>query len=186
MTSAPGGSGKCSPTGRPSPVSEGVAAWACVLCEDASRQSWALKLHQTSGLRCPHRVKPALAFASRTGDRAQTRGYPGAIVCFECAGYSMPSRAMLKAIDAFRDQQEGQRASQASPRQAERHAAFIPAGRLQARHETRSRDIFPGHLADCDCRPVMSGLRPQPAEVPHGRAPGAPRGNRASPLHRLR
>jgi hypothetical protein len=101
-----------------------------VLREDASRQSSALKLHQTSGLRCPHRVKPALAFASRTGDRAQTRGYPGAIVRFECAGYSMPSRAMLKAIDAFRDQQKGRRARQASPRQAERHAAFIPAGRL--------------------------------------------------------
>ena len=76
MTSAPGGSGKCSPTGRPSPVSEGVAASACVLREDASRQSSALKPHQTSGLRCPHRVKPALAFASSTGDRAQTRGLP--------------------------------------------------------------------------------------------------------------
>ena len=29
MTSAPGGSAKCSPTGRPSPVSEGVAASTC-------------------------------------------------------------------------------------------------------------------------------------------------------------
>jgi hypothetical protein len=48
----------------------------------------------------------------------------------------MPSRAMLKAIDAFRDLQEGQRASQASPRQADRHAAFIPAGRLQASSKT--------------------------------------------------
>jgi hypothetical protein len=27
-----------------------------------------------------------------------------------------------------------------------------------ARHEARSRDIFPGDLVDRDCRPVMSGL----------------------------
>jgi hypothetical protein len=44
-----------------------------VLREDASRQSSALKLHQTSGLCCPHGVEPAVAFASRTGDRAQFR-----------------------------------------------------------------------------------------------------------------
>ena len=59
-----------------------------------------------------------------------------------------------------------ERASQASPRQAERHAAFIPAGRLHAspstgdlrdnsndtatdaRHEARNRDIFLGDLVD--------------------------------------
>ena len=91
-----------------------------VLREDASRQSSALKLHQTSGLRCPHGVEPALAFASRTGDRAQTRGLPWAIVRFECDGYSMPSRAMLKAIDAFRDQQKA--SAPARPRRGRRSA----------------------------------------------------------------
>jgi hypothetical protein len=91
-----------------------------VLREDASRQSSALKLHQTSGLRCPHRVEPALAFASRTGDRAQTRGLPrGHRAPCEC-GYSMPSRAMLKAIDAFRDQQKA--SAPARPRRGRRSA----------------------------------------------------------------
>ena len=176
MTSAPGGSGKCSPAGRPSPVSEGVAAWACVLREDASRQSSALKLHQTSGLRCPHRVKPALAFASRTGDRAQTRVTQGpscalsvlATACqaVQCSRRLTPSVTSRRASAPARPR----RGRRSATRPSSLRVAFRLVPRLvtlreqqhdtatDARHEAWSRDIFPGHLVDTDCRPVMSGL----------------------------
>ena len=51
-TSAPGGSARCSRTGRPPLASQGVAASACA-ARGRLGAELALKLHETPGLRCP-------------------------------------------------------------------------------------------------------------------------------------
>ena len=85
-----------------------------------------------------------MAFASRSGDRAQTRGYPGTIVRFEC--WLQP---ILQHAAGF-DQRRGLFGELGDS---------VHDTATSARHEAQSRDIFLGDLVDRDpASPAVSGL----------------------------